>query len=591
MSRPWRVWCVFALCAGLLLVAMGWVSRAVLLLERAQQAANRRADLEERVRLALWRMDTALTAILIEESAQPGSSYEGVGSKGAAAKGTEPRPPSPDPVPNPPTTSGATNVLLRFQLATDGRLTSPQNGGGDTDRLTELRRILDQAVTPAAGKPWAYDNRRLLVQESVTAGTVEPTPSVPPTQAAVPGRDTDDAQWLRNTLEFGQRVNLSQQAQQTAADNFSLNAQRFAVTAEVNGTGGVFRPIWLGDDLFLARSAQSRGVPVVQGVWLNWSNLRASLLASIRDLFVSAELLPVRRSAPKPHDRMLATLPVQLVPAAALATRSVGWTPLRVTLGLAWACVLVAVLSVAVLLHGTVSLSERRGAFVSAVTHEMRTPLTTFKMYSEMLADGMVPDVAARQQYLSTLCREANRLSHLVENVLAYARLERENRHHRAERIALDHLLERVRPRLAERAAQAGLQLVEEAEPNATTTVVQVDPGAVEQILFNLVDNACKYAGAASLKPTIHLEALSPQNGYAVLRVRDHGPGIGAGVRRRLFQPFSKSADEAARSAPGVGLGLALCRRLSRSLGGDLRLDPTVKDGACFELRLPGVRR
>ena len=72
-----------------------------------------------------------------------------------------------------------------------------------------------------------------------------------------------------------------------------------------------------------------------------------------------------------------------------------------------------------------------------------------------------------------------------------------------------------------------------------------------------------------------------------MLRVRDHGQGISTEGAKRLFKPFSKSAQEAAHSAPGIGLGLALCRRLSRSIGGDLRLDRTFTRGACFELRLP----
>ena len=72
-----------------------------------------------------------------------------------------------------------------------------------------------------------------------------------------------------------------------------------------------------------------------------------------------------------------------------------------------------------------------------------------------------------------------------------------------------------------------------------------------------------------------------------MLRVRDHGQGISAESAKRLFKPFSKSAQEAAHSAPGIGLGLALCRRLSRSLGGDLRFVRNATRGACFELRLP----
>src|SRR6185503_14650345 len=108
------------------------------------------------------------------------------------------------------------------------------------------------------------------------------------------------------------------------------------------------------------------------------------------------------------------------------------------------------------------------------------------------------------------------------------------------------------------------------------------------QILFNLVDNACKYAAPSATERLIHLEAF-PDAKAVMLRVRDHGQGISAQAARRLFRPFSKSADEAAHSAPGVGLGLALCRRLSRTMGGDLQFDGRVVGGACFVLRLPLV--
>src|ERR1043165_39773 len=108
----------------------------------------------------------------------------------------------------------------------------------------------------------------------------------------------------------------------------------------------------------------------------------------------------------------------------------------------AWACIELTIVATAVTLRGIVSLSERRGAFVSAVTHELRTPLTTFKMYSEMLASDMVRDAQKRRQYLETLCSEANRLSHLVENVLAYARLERGSARGRVETVMLVNLIQ-----------------------------------------------------------------------------------------------------------------------------------------------------
>jgi K+-sensing histidine kinase KdpD len=130
------------------------------------------------------------------------------------------------------------------------------------------------------------------------------------------------------------------------------------------------------------------------------------------------------------------------------------------------------------------------------------------------------------------------------------------------------------------------LAVVVDSDEAALGTVVHVDASAVEQILFNLVDNACKYAAPTASEKIIHLEAL-PDGKFAMLRVRDHGQGISAEGAKRLFQPFSKSAHEAALTAPGVGLGLALCRRLSRSMGGDLRLETLAKGGACFVLTLP----
>jgi signal transduction histidine kinase len=303
-------------------------------------------------------------------------------------------------------------------------------------------------------------------------------------------------------------------------------------------------------------------------------------------LFPDAQLVPVANPNGERDGRMLAAVPAKLVLGAMTFEPMPRWSPVRVSLAIAWCCMLLAGLAVAGLLHGTISLSERRGAFVSAVTHELRTPLTTFKMYSEMLAAGMVPDEEKRTRYLNTLCSEANRLSHLVENVLAYARLERGSARSRVERLTLGGLIERVKPRLVERAERAGMALETNGDEAALQTVVQVDVSAVEQILFNLVDNACNYAAPNAAEKIIHLEAL-PDGKFAMLRVRDHGQGISAEGAKRLFQPFSKSAHEAAHTAPGVGLGLALCRRLSRSMGGDLSLDKLVKDGACFVLRLP----
>jgi signal transduction histidine kinase len=244
-----------------------------------------------------------------------------------------------------------------------------------------------------------------------------------------------------------------------------------------------------------------------------------------------------------------------------------------------------AVIAAAFLLQGVITLSERRAAFVSSVTHELRTPLTTFRMYAEMLAKGMVPDANRRQEYFHTLQREAERLTLLVENVLAYARLERGRRPQVQDRVTLAALIDRVGPRLKQRAAQADMKCELQLDEQAADEEFTTDQGVVEQILFNLVDNAAKYAREATDR-RIHVEA--DRNGQFVkLAVRDHGPGIKNGLWSRPTQPFGKSAQESAESAPGVGLGLALCRRLARQLGGRLEIATSPIGGTSASLLLP----
>jgi signal transduction histidine kinase len=341
---------------------------------------------------------------------------------------------------------------------------------------------------------------------------------------------------------------------------------------------------WVEEQLLLARRVSIGGLEYFQGCWLDWDAFKKSLLKDVRDLLPSADLEPVLTKSDADEDphNCLVSLPARLVPGALPERVVAGLTPLESALYLAWACIALTAVAVGVVLHGVLTLSERRGAFVSAVTHELRTPLTTFRMYTEMLAENMIGE-DKRRRYMERLRTEADRLGHLVENVLAYARLEQGRHRGRLEPMPVGAILDHARERLAQRAEQAGMTVVFEADGQSGIQV-RTDLAATEQVLFNLVDNACKYAAGASDK-RIHVEAVAG-NGTAGLRVRDHGPGLSRDVQRRLFQPFSKSEIDAANSAPGVGLGLSLCRRLARDLGGDLIHEPQ-DHGTAFVLHLP----
>jgi len=202
---------------------------------------------------------------------------------------------------------------------------------------------------------------------------------------------------------------------------------------------------------------------------------------------------------------------------------------------------------------------------VSSVTHELRTPLTTFRLYSEMLAEGMVTEEVKKQEYLQTMLSESERLNHLVENVLSYA--------------------QRMRSLLQRRVDQEGAALSIELADDLGR--VETDVTAVEQILFNLIDNACKYGLREGEKGRVTLAVRREKRGL-VFEVKDEGRGIANSEKKRLFRAFHKSAHEAAHDKPGVGLGLALCRRLARALGGELKLGrkDAKEAGASFLLVL-----
>ncbi len=419
---------------------------------------------------------------------------------------------------------------------------------------------------------------------------VAPPANPPQAQGQVPGnpqvalanraRKSPEQQLELSINEYNTRFQGYQQQL-----NFE-NAQNYSslVPTADDVKTGVMHPVWIGQELLLARWVEVGTIRYLQGVWLNWTSLQQELLSTVTDLFPAASLKPVSLPNRERPERLLSVVPVEFTPGAIPQLEPEGWSPVRTSLLLAWACVLLAALAVAALLSGVMRLSERRASFVSAVTHELRTPLTTFRMYADMLAEGMVPDESRQKKYLGTLRTEADRLGHLVENVLAYARLERGRQRRTPQRASVEELVAQWQPRLADRAARDEMQLQTQLNPAAAGQTLQTDASAVEQILFNLVDNACKYAAGSPRH--IHLEVDSA-GAFLELRVRDHGPGIARREAKRLFRPFHKSAHDAAHSAPGVGLGLALSRRLARELGGDLCYQPGCASGALFVLTLP----
>ena len=625
MKRSRHIWIGFLLCLAVVLAAMGWISLRALELDRAraealdQEAqargheieARRQAAWEEHVRLALWRMDSALSPLVAQESVRPYFAYKSfLPMNRAYGNMFNDRGGGEILIPSPLLSERSPNILVHFQFEPDGSLTSPQVPTGTNRKLAVPNHVSQDAVRELQerlARVHAVVDRQKLTDllPKNAPGPVEMI--VLPLAETAEQRLTrqnqrrlDLQQRGRSAVEFGQRYQAIQQNTNLLVQNWDRNQFNDLSLPSTDISGVSMRPLWIDGSLLLARRVSAGGKEYVQGCLLDWPAIKALLLGEVEDLLPEAGLEPVCSDAEVDEGRMLAALPVRLIPgrtptidfpaggpAADVTAAGAGalLSPIVLSLGVAWGCVLLAAVAVAVLLLGVIRLSERRASFVTAVTHELRTPLTTFQMYAEMLAEGMVPDQTQQQSYLNTLRAESARLAHMVENVLSYARLQRGRGDGRLESVTLGQLLEPVTGRLAARAKQAGMELVIERDDELDEVTVRANTSAAEQVLFNLVDNACKYAAGAADR-RIHL-VVRPGGGVAELRLRDHGPGVSASARRQLFSPFSKTAHEAACTAPGVGLGLALSRRLARDMGGDLRLDEKVTGGACFVLTLP----
>jgi signal transduction histidine kinase len=574
MNRFWPAWLGFGLCVALAAAAIARVGRTALDLERAEGKARRQAALEENLQLALWRMDSALAPLIAEESARPYFSYSPLYPAERAFTNMFAEIQHGDVlVPSPLLTFSSPQVRLHFQYGPDGRLSSPQVPAGNMRDLAEARYLPPERIELASRR--LEELGRLVSRKELASmlAVEEPAQQSGANAPLAFGPQSPS----RASQEYMMRSRTTKLAQNAAP------AEALPLAARSTVSQGPLQAIWVGPALLLARRVRVPEGTFLQGCWLDWDVIRGELAASVRDLVPQGDLEPVLSPSGVVPTRMLASLPARLSAPAPMEPAERGWSPLGLSLLFAWSSLILAATAIALLLRGALRLSERQGTFVSAVTHELRTPLTTFRLYTEMLDEGMVADPESKRQYIKTLRAEADRLGHLVENVLAYARLERGRAAEGPEVVAPAEMLERLIPRLALRVQQSGVELL--LGPVSVDTQVRTNVSVVDQILSNLVDNALKYAGRANDR-RIHLD-VAPAGRWLALTVRDHGPGLTSEVMRRLFQPFSKSAQDAAHSAPGVGLGLALSRRLARAAGGDLRLQENGPAGACFALMIP----
>jgi signal transduction histidine kinase len=225
--------------------------------------------------------------------------------------------------------------------------------------------------------------------------------------------------------------------------------------------------------------------------------------------------------------------------------------------------------------------ARRKTSFVSNVSHELKTPLTTIRMYAELLDEGRIEETEKRRRYLQVIVSESQRLTRLVNNVLDFSRLEQKRKHYHLTTLPLAEILEQVLEGQAVRLRQSGLELTSRVPDRPLS--VHVDRDAVEQVLLNLIDNAIKYAAQGG-ELMVELQQTEKS---AEVRIMDSGPGVPASEQKRIFQQFHRVDNDLTCNRPGCGLGLSIARRLLQDMHGSLRYRPREGGGACFIMQLP----
>ena len=642
MNKTASIWLLAMLCSIIVFTALGVVTYTLVQQDTEQVRNFTDAYKQERIRMSMWRLDSLAASMVNTENERSIYEFKNPEFQSLPKSLNAPKV-------NGLYFSQPTSTKLYFNLTPtkNSKVISPQvyntqylekndtsllGNSFNTEKLQQLNSLLDTPIKKTEDTPpFCEDNRAFACLAAHTslnnwqvnqAQTVEQTQDFsyskallsrqeivnqvakPAAQKQLSIADRDSRKKAINRIATTKKKSSwgaaqeSQQLDKTGVTPAPVPAQAKNYYPELGEPFSTpFLPIWLNQELVLVRKVTEPGGDSVQGIWVDFESLQQLLLDEIKDLFPNATFIPIKQDISKiltnqpledqAEITLMANLPLKLIPNEIVTISIDPKKYIFGPIGLAWLGAICAMLASYFMLKAVLNMSEKRASFVSSVTHELRTPLTTFRLYSDLLSSGMIKDAEKQQNYLDTLKHEADRLTHIVENVLSYSSIEKGSARAKIEDVTITNLIERMQPRLAERGTEEDMLININLDSESALQTVQVDSTAVEQIIFNLVDNACKYATVEGVDKQIDI-VITTRRKQLVIEVRDQGMGIDPRESKRLFKPFHKSAKQAADTKPGVGLGLALCRRLARAMKGDLKIINSANTtGACFQLTLP----
>jgi signal transduction histidine kinase len=226
-------------------------------------------------------------------------------------------------------------------------------------------------------------------------------------------------------------------------------------------------------------------------------------------------------------------------------------------------------------------LNKLKSEFISNVSHELKSPLTSIRMMTEMLHHDRVDNEKRKSEYYAAMLEESEHLSHLIDNILDFSRMEEDRKKYEFSDLNPDKLIREFLKSIREMLRETGFEINYDG-PNQVI-VIRADRNAFLQVLYNLVDNAIKFSGT-SRKVDID---LTFKDNEMQLSVKDYGIGISLIDQERIFERFYRSRESQRSGIKGSGIGLTLVKKIIEDHGGRIVLESRTGEGSKFTIMIP----
>lgn len=430
-------------------------------------------------------------------------------------------------------------------------------------------------------------------------------------QSAIKGGAAEDVPDQVKSSSLDKRVEVQVQAESSgkrdkqvgdgssAMNLFENEIDPFEVSLLKSGHFVLYRKVWLGGQRYI-QGLLVEQAPFIDG--LISDSYRQSLLADMSILTViyqgnavgsfssQSRSVSSRNSDPlsgtllyktqlsEPFNELENIFTVRHLPAGA-GGRVVLWAAFIVALVLGVGCFLLYRMSLR-----NLALVDQQQDFVSAISHELKTPLTSIRMYGEMLQQGWV-ERDKRKVYYRYIFDESERLTRLINNVLQLARMTRNETPVDLKRVTVAELIDTIHSKIDSQIERANFSLNIDVSQEVGRMSLDVDPDIITQIIINLVDNAIKFS-AKSENKQIDISVSKHQHNSLCFSIRDYGPGVAQDQLKKIFELFYRSENELTRETTGTGIGLALVSQLTQLMGGKIDVI-NLSPGAEFRLYFP----